>query len=295
MSASGSKRYRTAPSTSSAPPAVPGAPQVRRRPRKRDGVRGDPGRVHRRPARPSPPSSAVSSPPTGRSPSSSATRSPGPVAPAATTSRVRATSRAGTSSRERLVPDPNDMPQAPRAPAGRSQVVVPHPVPVPDGARLRPQPAHRAAQPRRAVDGPQHDRLGTPQPARRRPRRQGAARHVVHHRGHHLPPPLVRPRRGADSAQTSRARSQAASCRDRAEWLDRFEDNIVQNPAGAPPLDWWDDDYDPADPVDAYTLGHMTLVQATQPYKGSRWWRAHNVTRLSSACGSSWPASQGTT
>jgi hypothetical protein len=41
--------------------------------------------------------------------------------------------------------------------------------------------------------------------------------------------------------------------------------------AGAPPLDWWDDDYDPVDPVDAYTLGHMTLVQATQPYKGAHY------------------------
>jgi site-specific DNA-methyltransferase (adenine-specific) len=52
--------------------------------------------------------------------------------------------------------------------------------------------------------------------------------------------------------------------------------------AGAPPLDWWDDDYDPADPVDAYTLGHMTLVQATQPYRGSHFacWPAKLAQRL---------------
>jgi hypothetical protein len=61
----------------------------------------------------------------------------------------------------------------------------------------------------------------------------------------------------------------------------RFE-TTVQNPAGAPPLDWWDDDYDPDDPVDAYTLGHMTLVQATQPYRGSHFavWPAKLVQRL---------------
>lgn len=54
------------------------------------------------------------------------------------------------------------------------------------------------------------------------------------------------------------------------------------NPAGAPPLDWWDDDYDPADPVDAYTLGHLTLVQATQPYKGAHYacWPAKLAQRL---------------
>ncbi len=58
---------------------------------------------------------------------------------------------------------------------------------------------------------------------------------------------------------------------------DQIDKAITSNPAGAPPLDWWDDTLDPDDPTD-----HMTIVMPTQAYPGAHYatWPAKLAQRL---------------
>ena len=140
----------------------------------------------------------------GRSPSNSATPTPGPVAPAATTEMTAGRDGQLTFKQQHGSPPPTAA--APRqrdrrhnsghrnknratAPAGRSTSPCAASPPYTLVPRLRPQPPHRAPrQPRRPMAHPQPQSLDPHQPPRRRPGRQRTPRHLLHHRRLHCAP-----------------------------------------------------------------------------------------------------------
>ena len=91
---------------------------------------------------------------------------------------------------------------------------------------------------------PQRHRLASPQPCRRRTRRQVPAIHLVHRRRHPQPETMVRPRRGADVTVERGCRLGRRAIKGRGGFRGITDGGVdcpvtVSNPAGAPPLDTW--------------------------------------------------------